>query len=66
MDQVLLLTGEILHHPKWPKHWQVQGYIGIMDKKMEATGIIGIIGNMGFYRENGKENGNYSSTIGVM
>ena len=34
--------------------------MGITEKKMEATGIIGIIGYgiLGLYRENGKENGN--------
>ena len=38
-------------------------YIGIMEKKMEATtmGYIGIILRyiLGLYRDNGKENGNY-------
>ena len=36
--------------------------MGIMEKKMETTimGYIGIIGViLGFYRHNGKENGNY-------
>ena len=37
-------------------------YIGIMEKKMETTGIIGIIKDLrvyGLYKDNGKENGNY-------
>ena len=38
--------------------------MGIMEKKMETTGIIGIIVGLyditvGMYRDNGKENGNY-------
>ena len=36
--------------PKYPYIW---GYIGIMEKKMEAT-----IVHLGLYRDNGKENGN--------
>ena len=37
------------------------GYIGIMEKKMEATiGIIGVIlGLYGLHTDDGKENGNY-------
>ena len=31
--------------------------IGIMEKKMETTGITGAI--LGLYRNNGNENGNY-------
>ena len=36
-------------------------YIGIMEKKIETIGIIGgqIGVLLGFYRDNGKENGNY-------
>ena len=30
---------------------------GIVEKKMETTGMIGLI--LGLYRDNGKENGNY-------
>ena len=42
------------------------GYIGIMEKKMEAIGIIGIIGYiLGLYWGNGKENGNYCNILGV-
>ena len=39
----------------------IYGYIGIMEKKMETIGIIGIIMGyiLGLYRDNGKENGNY-------
>ena len=44
------------------------GYIGIMEKKMETT-IMGCMGIIGYvlvlYWENGKENGNYSSTLGI-
>ena len=39
-----------------------RGYIGIMEKKMETIGIIGVILGL-YYWENGKENGNYSSLI---
>ena len=37
------------------------GFIGIMEKKMETTGIIGVIWGyvLGLYRDNGRENGNY-------
>ena len=35
--------------------------IGIMEKKMETT-----IAYWGLYRDNGKENGNYCSTLGVI
>ena len=37
------------------------GYIGIMEKKMETT-----IVNWGLYWDNGKENGNYYSKLGVI
>ena len=33
------------------------GYIGVMEKKVETTTVIGYI--LGLYRANGKENGNY-------
>ena len=33
-------------------------YMGIMEKKMETTIVF-------FYRDNGKENGNYYSTLGL-
>ena len=36
------------------------GGIGIMEKNMETTGIIGIIaGNIRLLRDNGKDNGSY-------
>ena len=35
------------------------GYIGIMDKKMDTASIFG------FSRDNGKENGNYYSILGL-
>ena len=35
-------------------------YIGIMEKKMETTGILGVI--LGLYGDNGKEHGNYNIT----
>ena len=50
------------------------GYTGIMEKNMETIGIIGIIQRLywdnigvilGLYRDNGKENGNYYSMLGV-
>ena len=55
------------------------GYIGIMEKRMETTGILGSIegffigvaigGNirviLGLYWDNGKENGNYCSGFRV-
>ena len=36
------------------------GYIGIMEKKMETT-----IAYWGLYWDNGKENGNYYSILGL-
>ena len=35
------------------------GYIGMMEKKMETTSILGL------YKDNGKENGNYYSILGL-
>ena len=34
-----------------------------MEKKMETTGIVGII--LGLCRDNGKDNGNYYSELGL-
>ena len=48
---------------------RIDGYIGIMEKKMEATitGYIGIIGyTLGLYRDNGKENGSYHSRTEIL
>ena len=49
----------------------IRGYIGIMEKKMETTGIIGIIqyigiigSILGLYWDNGEENGNYYIIVG--
>ena len=47
-----------------------RGYIGIMEKRTETTrdyrGYIGIIRViLGLYRDNGKENGNYYSILGL-
>ena len=43
--------------------YEEQDYMEIMEKNMETTiGIIGYI--LGFYWDNGKENGNYYSIIG--
>ena len=35
------------------------GYIGIMEKKMETTIVLGL------YGDNGKENGHYHSMLGL-
>ena len=51
----------------------IQGYIGIMEKKMETTIIyyIGLCGGnirviLGLYRDNGKEHGNYRDYRGYI
>ena len=41
-------------------------YIGIMEKKMETTGIKGVGIILGLYWDNGKENGNYYNIWGYI
>ena len=53
-------------HERKKVHW---GYMGIMEKKMESTGVLGVtwgfVGSIWLYRDNAKGNGNYYLGFGV-